>query len=303
MIVENGTEKTVEQIAPLPKPVRLSLDAFQAKTLIGQGSFGRIFLSIETTTSSHFAIKQLRKIDIIKMKQIDHLRNEIYILNSIKHPFIIEMKGFTQNARNIYIVMEYIAGGELFSLLREEGQFGKAETSFYASNVILALEYLHSCNVIYRDLKPENLLIGTDGYLRLSDFGFAKVITNRTYTLCGTPEYVAPEVIRNTGHGKGADWWSLGILLYEMLVGIDPFNADSPMETFKRILRAELIFPEKFLKDAKSLIKHLLERDLSKRYGNLINGFLNRGFGYQNASFFRSYLLGKYTRKEWRCPL
>lgn len=286
MITQNGIEKDAEQPVSLPKPLRLSLDTFQFKSLIGTGSFGRIFLSQETTTNGHFAIKQLKKIDIIRMKQVDHLRNEIYILNSIRHPFIIEMKGFSQNAKNIYIVMEYIPGGELFSLLREEVRFGKQEASFYSSNVILALEYLHSCNVIYRDLKPENLLLGVDGYLKLTDFGFAKVITHRTYTLCGTPEYVAPEIIRNTGHGKGADWWAVGILIYEMLVGIDPFNADSPMETFKRILKAELVFPEKFYKDAKSLIKHLLERDLSKRYGNLINGLLKRSFRYKNASIF-----------------
>jgi len=119
-------------------------------------------------------------------------------------------------------------------------------------------EYLHSKNVIYRDLKPENLLIAGDGYLKLTDFGFAKIVEGRTYTLCGTPEYLAPEILKNKGHGKGVDWWTLGVLLYEMIAGIDPFNDDDPMGIYQKILRGRVKFPRKFNKDARSLVKHLL---------------------------------------------
>ncbi len=136
-------------------------------------------------------------------------------------------------------------------------------------------EHMHSFNVIYRDLKPENLLIDTQGYLKLTDFGFAKIIEGRTYTLCGTPEYLAPEILTNKGHGKGVDWWTVGVIIYEMIAGIDPFNADDPMEIYKNILRGKVRFPKKFDSDAKSLVKHLLQADLSKRYGNLKRGALD----------------------------
>lgn len=133
-------------------------------------------------------------------------------------------------------------------------------------------EYLHAKNIVYRDLKPENLLIGADGYLKLTDFGFAKFIDNRTYTLCGTPEYLAPEILLNKGHGKPVDWWCLGILVYEMLAGIDPFNDEDPMAIYQKILKGKVKFPRNFDKKAKSLVKHLLVADLTKRYGNLKGG-------------------------------
>jgi protein kinase A len=128
--------------------------------------------------------------------------------------------------------MEYIPGGELFTYLRTEGKLNSDHAMFYSAQVTLMFEYLHSLNIIYRDLKPENILIDKEGYLKLTDFGFAKYCETRTYTLCGTPEYLAPEVLLNKGHGKPVDWWTLGILTYEMLAGIDPFNDDDPMAIY-----------------------------------------------------------------------
>ena len=133
-------------------------------------------------------------------------------------------------------------------------------------------EYLHSKNIIYRDLKPENLLINPNGYLKLIDFGFAKVVEGRTYTLCGTPEYLAPEILLNKGHGRSVDWWTLGIFIYELIVGIDPFSDDDPMYIYQRILKGKIRFPKNFDINARSLVKHLLKADLSRRYGNLKNG-------------------------------
>merc|ERR1711862_503283 len=132
-------------------------------------------------------------------------------------------------------------------------------------------EYLHSKNVIYRDLKPENILIANDGYLKLSDFGFAKICEGRTYTLCGTPEYICPEILLNKGHAKAVDWWTLGILIYELIAGIDPFTDPDPMNIYRKVLSGRIVFPKGFDKNAKSLVKHLVVADLSKRYGNLKN--------------------------------
>merc|ERR1711981_1227929 len=169
-------------------------------------------------------------------------------------------------------ILEFVSGGELFTYLRGVGRFEPPQACFYAAQVGMMFEYLHSKNVIYRDLKPENLLINIDGYMKLTDFGFAKIVEGRTYTLCGTPEYLAPEILLNKGHGKAVDWWTLGVLLYEMIAGIDPFSDEDPMAIYQKILKGKILFPKGFDRDAKSLVKHLLVADLSKRYGNLKRG-------------------------------
>lgn len=142
--------------------------------------------------------------------------------------------------------MPYIAGGELFTYLRSEGNFAADQAMFYCAQVTLMFEYLQTKHILYRDLKPENVLIDEDGYLKLTDFGFAKVVETRTYTLCGTPEYLAPEVLLNKGHGKPVDWWTLGILTYEMIAGIDPFNNAEPMTIYTNILKGKIKFPRDF---------------------------------------------------------
>ena len=236
-------------------------------------------------------MKILKKNDIIKQKQVDHVYSEFNILSMLKHPFIVQLLGFNfEDPKDIYFILEYIQGGELFTLLRTKGSFPVPQTKFYIAHIITIFEYLHSKNIVYRDLKPENILINKNGYLKLTDFGFAKQLENeKTYTLCGTPEYLAPEIILNKGHGKAVDWWTLGILLYEMLVGIDPFSDDDPMKTYQKILKGKINFPKTIDKDAKSLIKHLLTQDTSKRFGCLKNGvkdILNHrffeGFDWKN---------------------
>lgn len=251
---------------------KIDLNDYNIKQTLGTGSFGRVKLVLHTKENKFFALKILKKVEILKLKQVDHILSEISILNMIDHPFLVKMVGISQNERYIYIALEYVQGGELFTYLRTMQSLKSEETIFFSAQVISMFEYLHSKNVVYRDLKPENLLIDAQGYLRLTDFGFAKIIDGRTYTLCGTPEYLAPEILLQKGHGKPVDWWCLGILIYEMLVGIDPFSDEEPMAVYQNILKGKIKFPSNFDKDAKSLVRHLLTADLGKRYGNLKGG-------------------------------
>merc|ERR1711988_656792 len=171
------------------------------------------------------------------------------------------------------IVMECIGGGELFVHLRRARKFSDEQSKFYAALTAGAFAHIHAKNIIHRDLNPENILVCHNGYSKLTDFGFAKVVEpgSRTYTLCGTPEYIAPEVLLNKGHGKPVDWWTLGILIYEMIVGQPPFCDEEPMGIYQKILAGKIYFPKYFDRNAKALVKKLVT-DLSKRYGNLKAG-------------------------------
>ncbi|KAL4510785.1 hypothetical protein ABPG72_004939 [Tetrahymena utriculariae] len=254
------------------KAKQVKLTEFDVMNTLGTGSFGRVRLAKQKSTGEYVALKMLKKAEILRLKQVDHIISENTILSNINHPFLIKMIGFTQDDRFLYFVLEYVSGGELFTYLRNKGKLDNPEALFYAAQVVSMFEYLHNKNIVYRDLKPENILIGADGYLKLTDFGFAKYCDSRTYTLCGTPEYLAPEILLNKGHGKPVDWWCLGILIYEMLAGIDPFNDEDPMAIYQKILKGKVKFPRNFDKNAKSLVKHLLVADLTKRYGNLKGG-------------------------------
>lgn len=169
-------------------------------------------------------------------------------------------------------MLEYVPGGELFSYLREQGRLKDEDAKFYAAQVALAFVYLHSKSIAYRDLKPENLLIATSGNIKMADFGFAKIVDQRTWTLCGTPEYLAPETIQSRGHGVAVDWWALGILVYEMLVGNPPFYDENPYVVYKLILRGRVSYPGFLDSKATAFMKGLLTEDLTKRIGCLKNG-------------------------------
>ena len=267
-------ESKINPVKEKDKPKRVKLSDFDLLKTVGLGSFGRVRLCKYKKNDKIYVMKILKKYEIIKQKQVDHVYSEFNILSAINHPFIVKLKGLNlEDPKYIFFILEYIQGGELFSLLRAKIKFGIKQAIFYVAHIIIIFEYLHSKNIIYRDLKPENILIHKNGYLKLTDFGFAKYLDNgKTYTLCGTPEYLAPEIILNKGHGKPADWWAMGILLYEMLVGIDPFSDDDPMKTYQKIIKGKISFPKDIDKNAKSLIKHLLTGDITKRYGCLKNG-------------------------------
>ncbi|KAJ3282268.1 camp-dependent protein kinase catalytic subunit [Rhizoclosmatium sp. JEL0117] len=246
---------------------------FTIKKTVGTGSFGRVHLVKLNNTGTYFALKALRKSDVIKMHQVEHILNEKSILAVLDFPFLVGMLASFQDPGHLYFVLEYIQGGELFSYLRRSGRFENNVAKFYAAEVCAAFEYLHARHIVYRDLKPENLLIDAKGNIKITDFGFAKIIKDdQTWTLCGTPDYLAPEIIKAKGYGKSVDWWALGILIYEMIAGFPPFSDDDNIRLFEKITACKLRFPEGFDKKAKDLCKCLLTPDLSKRYGNLKRG-------------------------------
>ena len=217
-------------------------------------------------------MKVLRKTEVVRLRQVAHVQAERFILSRIQHPFIVDLYATFKDPYNVYMLLSYVPGGELFSHLRRAGRFTPDVTRFYLAGIVLALRYLHSYNIIYRDLKPENLLLDHRGYLRIADFGFSKIVDDRTWTLCGTPEYLAPEIIQSSGHGKAVDWWACGILTYEMLVGYPPFFDDNPFGIYEKILRGKIHWPKEMDARSRDLIKGFLNPDRSQRLGNLRGG-------------------------------
>jgi len=254
------------------QPLRRQL--FGLGETLGTGTFGRVRLvSFRSGQKEHwFALKMLKKSEVIRLKQVEHIKAEKSILLQIAHPFIVNLYAAFQDERYLFMLMEYVIGGELFSQLRKVGRFSSETARFYACEITLAFQYLHGKNIVYRDLKPENLLIDREGHLKITDFGFAKEVVDRTWTLCGTPEYLAPEIIQGKGHGKGVDWWALGILIFEMLAGYPPFYDENPFGIYQKILAGNVDFPRHFDINAKDLVKKLLTADRTKRLGCLKDG-------------------------------
>jgi protein kinase A len=273
ILLDNKKREFEERYENSNSSITKKLDDFDLIRTIGTGNFGRVIIAyLKSDRSQPYAIKMLIKENIVKMKQIEHTLSEKKILSSIDFPFIIRLAYSFKDNSNLYMVLEYASGGEMFTHLRKSGRFNEEIACFYASQIVLSFEYLHHLNIIYRDLKPENVLYGEDGYLKITDFGFAKVCNLRTWTLCGTPEYMAPEIILSRGYNKAVDWWSLGVLIYEMVAGYPPFYGNEPVQIAKKIVSGNLRFPAHFSVKLKDLLKNLIQVDLTKRIGNLKNG-------------------------------
>jgi protein kinase A len=278
---------------------KYSLGDFDILRTLGTGSFGRVHLVQSKHNQRFYAVKVLKKAQVVKMKQVEHTNDERRMLADVKHPFLITLWGTFQDSKNLYMVMDFVEGGELFSLLRKSGRFPNPVAKFYAAEVTLALEYLHSKNIIYRDLKPENLLLDRHGHLKITDFGFAKRVPDKTWTLCGTPDYLAPEVVSNKGYNKSVDWWSLGILIYEMLCGYTPFwDSGSPMKIYENILKGKVKYPAYVNADAQNLLERLITADLTKRLGNLYGGPAD----VKNHPWFAEVTWDRLARKDIDAP-
>ncbi|GAB4850525.1 Probable serine/threonine protein kinase ireh1 [Ancistrocladus abbreviatus] len=283
---------------------RTSIDDFEIIKPISRGAFGRVFLAKKRTTGDLFAIKVLKKADMIRKNAVESILAERDILISVRNPFVVRFFYSFTCRENLYLVMEYLNGGDLYSLLRNLGCLDEDVARVYIAEVVLALEYLHSLHVVHRDLKPDNLLIAHDGHIKLTDFGLSKVgLINSTDDLSGpavsgvslygedgsqfsgseqqqerrkkrsavgTPDYLAPEILLGTGHGATADWWSVGVILFELIVGIPPFNAEHPQIIFDNILNRNIPWPrvpEEMSPEAQDLIDKLLTEDPTQRLG------------------------------------
>ncbi|XP_035468623.1 cGMP-dependent protein kinase 1 isoform X1 [Scophthalmus maximus] len=255
----------------------LKLSDFNIIDTLGVGGFGRVELvQLKNEEAKTFAMKILKKRHIMDTRQQEHIRSEKHIMTEAHSDFIVRLYRTFKDRKYLYMLMEACLGGEVWTILRDRGSFEDSTTRFYTACVVEAFAYLHAKGVIYRDLKPENLILDSRGYAKLVDFGFAKKIgvCKKTWTFCGTPEYVAPEIILNKGHDVSADYWSLGVLMFELLTGSPPFSGPDPMKTYNVILRGiDMIeFPKKISKNAASLIKKLCRDSPSERLGNLKNG-------------------------------
>lgn len=241
-------------------------------TTLGVGGFGRVELvQLNNDSSKSFALKVMKKAQIVETRQQQHILSEKVIMEESNCDFIVKLYKTFKDRKYLYMLMEACLGGELWTLLRDRGTFDEQTTRFYSACVVVAFDYLHSKNIIYRDLKPENMLLDSQGYVKLVDFGFAKKLPNgrKTWTFCGTPEYVAPEVILNRGHDTSADFWSLGVLMYELLTGTPPFTGPDPMRTYNIILKGIDIveFPRTVSRHATNLIKRLCRDNPAERIG------------------------------------
>mmetsp|Transcript_104653 Transcript_104653/g.223690 ORF Transcript_104653/g.223690 Transcript_104653/m.223690 type:complete len:365 (-) Transcript_104653:38-1132(-) len=271
---EGKTSDYISHLKTLVDGKSFNFGDFDLRATVGTGTFGRVrVVKIKNNPDrTPFALKIMKKSEIVRLKQVEHIKAETSILKQIEHPFIVNLLGTFQDEKRLCLLLEFVNGGELFSHLRKQGRLPDADARFYAGEIILAFSYLHSKSIIYRDLKPENLLIDNEGHIKITDFGFAKVVEDRTWTLCGTPEYLAPEIIQSKGHGRAVDWWALGILMFEMLAGYPPFYDENPFGIYQKVLAGRIDFPKHFDVKAKDLIKRLLTHDKAKRFGCLKHG-------------------------------
>ncbi|KAH9257324.1 hypothetical protein BASA81_004481 [Batrachochytrium salamandrivorans] len=263
------------QVNPNQPHTSVSEGDFDKLKLLGEGTFGRVFLVRHRRTSGGklFAMKILEKQHVIGKHQVEHTKTERRVLAKVRHPFIARLHYAFQTPTELYFVIDFCPGGELFGLLQQKGKFPEAHCKFYSAEIALAIGYLHSMGIIYRDLKPENVLLQSSGHIQLVDFGLSKENVTQTseggFSLCGTPEYLAPEILTRLGHGKAVDWWSLGSLLFEMLTGLPPWYNKDRRILFHNIKHEPLSLPDDLSEEAKAILQGLLTRDPLQRLGSL----------------------------------
>ncbi|XP_073213260.1 ribosomal protein S6 kinase alpha-3 isoform X5 [Lepidochelys kempii] len=245
---------------------------FELLKVLGQGSFGKVFLVKKISGSDArqlYAMKVLKKATL-KVRDRVRTKMERDILVEVNHPFIVKLHYAFQTEGKLYLILDFLRGGDLFTRLSKEVMFTEEDVKFYLAELALALDHLHSLGIIYRDLKPENILLDEEGHIKLTDFGLSKESIDhekKAYSFCGTVEYMAPEVVNRRGHTQSADWWSFGVLMFEMLTGTLPFQGKDRKETMTMILKAKLGMPQFLSPEAQSLLRMLFKRNPANRLG------------------------------------
>jgi len=245
----------------------LDLDQFDILKTIGKGAFASVSLCVHKPSSQYYALKMLSQ-KACKAKQVEHVQCEMDILQGINHPFLIPLLKSSMEGIRPILLFPYISGGSLYAQLKKARKFPTSTVLFFSAEIVSALSYLHSLSIVHRDLKPKNILLDKEGHVVIIDFGFSKKIQQRSSTLCGTQAYLAPEIIECVGHDQAVDWWALGIIIYEMLVGYPPFFDDNPFLVSEKILSEKLKWPRRMDTVAKDFIEKLLDRDKMKRLGS-----------------------------------
>ena len=297
---KNSKEKYKDKDAYQSKDFKskITLDDFQTVKVLGTGAFGKVSLVYNEELKKYFAMKTLKKEYIKKYQQTKHTKEERKIMEKIDYPFISKLYYAFQTKKSLYMITEFMAGGEMFHHLHECGHFDENRTRFYIAEIVLAIDHLHKNNILYRDLKPENILLDEVGHIKLTDFGLSKIMNNiekdKTYTVCGTPLYVAPEVLTGQGYDKLVDWWSLGVLLYEFLAGYSPYREAKnrvDAKIYKKKLKQDPLISD----IAFDLIINLCQPNVRLRYGRNVKDI-------KNHPFFESIDWIKLEKKEITPP-
>lgn len=251
------------------KPI--SLADFATVSLLGKGSYAKVLLVRRIVDSKLYALKILKKKAVYEKKQKRHVLAEKEILSALTEaPFFVQFYGSFQNQKKLFFLLEYCPGGELFRLIQQRSRLSEAHARFYACQLVLAIGSLHKRRVIYRDLKPENVMLDTEGYVKVVDFGLSKMVAegDSTKSICGTPEYFAPEVVERQPYGPAVDWWTLGCMVFEMVNGLPPFYRDNREELFEGIKMENPKLPKHVTPECRQFISELLTKDPSKRLGS-----------------------------------
>lgn len=265
-----ASKKMKTKIANQAPEGNVKLSDFAILGVLGTGTFGKVHLCQHVASRQYYCMKVLKKQTIYRFKQMDHIVNEKQLLAQLKYPGIVQLFSTFVTADSLMLLMEYVPGGELFYYIRKFGRLSEDVARFYVAELVLTILHLHERQIVYRDLKPENILLDSGGHLKLADFGFAKRVVDKTWTMCGTPDYLAPEIITGRGHDTAVDWWSLGVLIFEMLAGYPPFTDKDMGTLFRKIQEPErLLLPPDFSQEAADLVRRLLVVDPSRRLGNI----------------------------------
>lgn len=278
--IEELQEPSIDDIIEIPhehdddsKDPSVGLQDFEVLKVVGQGAFAKVYQVRKKGTSEIYAMKVMRKDKIMEKNHAEYMKGERDILTKIDHPFIVQLRYSFQTKYRLYLVLDFVNGGHLFFQLYHHGLFREDLARIYAAEIVSAVSHLHANGIMHRDLKPENILLDAEGHAMLTDFGLAKQFeeNTRSNSMCGTVEYMPPEIILGNGHDKAADWWSVGVLLFEMLTGKPPFVGKRD-KIQQKIVKDKIKLPAFLTSEAHSLLKELLQKDASKRLGSGPNG-------------------------------